>query len=70
MDNCVGRYNPLQEDFDGDGIGDACPIESNIIVSEALTPNYDGANDYWLIKNINDGKEENFSLPCGFCSSF
>ena len=24
VDNCIGTYNPNQEDLDGDGIGDAC----------------------------------------------
>ena len=34
LDNCPGDYNPNQEDFDGDDIGDACDgigIEDNII---------------------------------------
>ena len=29
LDNCTGAYNPLQQDCDFDGIGDACELDSD-----------------------------------------
>ncbi len=36
FDNCIGDFNPLQEDSNGDGIGDAC--EPATVVPPAATP--------------------------------
>jgi hypothetical protein len=33
MDNCPDDYNPLQEGFDGDGVGYACDIASGTDIS-------------------------------------
>ena len=52
VDNCPEFYNPNQEDKDKDGIGDICTQEKEVKVAQGFSPNGDGINDTWYIKNI------------------
>jgi gliding motility-associated-like protein len=54
IDNCPTVSNPDQSDLDADGIGDVCEgVEGlTILAAQAVTPNGDGINDTWIVKNI------------------
>lgn len=64
-DNCPMTPNADQSDVDYDGVGDVCEDCDNdgiinyedddlcmLIVTEGLSPNNDGINDFWIIQNI------------------
>ena len=51
FDNCPFVSNVNQEDWDQNGLGDACDL-IELGVPNAFTPNGDGLNDRWVIYNI------------------
>ena len=51
FDNCPFISNVNQEDWDQNGLGDACDL-IELGVPNAFTPNGDGFNDRWVIYNI------------------
>ncbi len=52
IDNCSEFYNPNQEDLNNDGVGDICIEEEQVKVAQGFSPNGDGKNDVWFIKNV------------------
>ncbi|RKS99645.1 gliding motility-associated C-terminal domain-containing protein [Flavobacterium sp. 123] len=52
IDNCSEFYNPNQEDLNNDGVGDICIEEEQVKVAQGFSPNGDGKNDVWIIKNV------------------
>ena len=52
VDNCSEFYNPNQEDLNNDGVGDICIEEEQVKVAQGFSPNGDGKNEVWLIKNV------------------
>jgi hypothetical protein len=55
IDNCINDFNPTQNDFDNDGIGDACDLCDNLNV-------FTGANIYGEIDNQNNYAIDIFDL--------
>ena len=55
IDNCINDFNPTQNDFDYDGIGDACDLCDNLNV-------FTGANIYGEIDNQNNYAIDIFDL--------
>ncbi|NQY06669.1 MAG: proprotein convertase P-domain-containing protein [Flavobacteriaceae bacterium] len=53
-DNCQFTVNPDQTDWDQDGIGNDCDDNTDIAITpgNGFTPNGDGNNDQWYVRNI------------------
>jgi len=75
-DNCPDHYNPGQEDFDGDGIGNVCDtanvpgnsveVENNLYLnalsSGVILKDQDGK--CWFITVETDGQTRTYSVDC------
>ena len=69
IDNCPAVYNPEQEDYNNDGVGDACApdnlLQINVIqkTSESITVNF-SIKDYRLLrKQTPEGEFQLLSIP-------